>query len=106
MHSIAKDKKIHSIDISDITEEMRKNFKREISDVCSIKLLEVEGMMCGHCEKMVKKTLEKFSQIEEAEADFQTGTVKIHVNGDVPEDEIRAAVEKAGYEYKGLKQEG
>ncbi len=24
----------------------------------------------------------------------------------IPEDEIRAAIEKAGYEYKGLKQEG
>ncbi|MDD6232950.1 MAG: HAD-IC family P-type ATPase, partial [Frisingicoccus sp.] len=106
VHSTAKDKKIHSIDISDITEEMRKNFKREIPDVCSIKLLEIDGMMCGHCEKMVKKTLEKFAQIDEAEADFQTGTVKIRVNEEVPEDEIRAAIEKAGYAYKGLKQEG
>lgn len=106
VHSTAKDKKIHSIDISDITEEMRKNFKREIPDVCSIKLLEIDGMMCGHCEKMVKKTLEKFAQIDEAEADFQTGTVKIRVNEEVPEDEIRAAIEKAGYEYKGLKQRG
>lgn len=106
VHSTAKDKKIHSIDISDITEEMRKNFKRKIPDVCSIKLLEIDGMMCGHCEKMVKKTLEKFAQIDEAEADFQTGTVKIRVNEEVPEDEIRAAIEKAGYEYKGLKQRG
>lgn len=106
VHSAAKDKKIHSIDISDITEELRKNFKREIPDSFSIRFLEVDGMMCGHCEKMVKKTLEKFAQIDEAEADFQTGTVKIRVNEEVPEDEIRAAIEKAGYEYKGLKQEG
>ena len=55
---------------------------------------------------MVKKTLEKFAEIDEAEADFHTGTVKIRVNEEVPEDEIREAIEKAGYEYKGLKQEG
>ena len=66
------------------------------------KVLEIEGMMCGHCEKMVKKTLEKMPQINEAATDWNAGTAVISLNEEVSEDELKAVIEKAGYEYIGI----
>ena len=65
--------------------------------------LEIEGMMCGHCEKMVKRCLEKFPQISEAVVSHEAGTAVISMNEDVPEDDIKQAIEKEGYEYIGTK---
>ena len=67
------------------------------------KTLKVEGMMCGHCEKMVKRCLEKFPQISEAVVSHEAGTAVISMSEDVPEDEIKQAIENAGYEYLGTK---
>ncbi len=89
MHKASKDKKIQSVDAA-------------VEDSVT-KTLEIQGMMCGHCEKMVKRCLEKFPQISEAVVSHEAGTAVVTMSGDVPEDEIRQAIEKAGYEYIGAK---
>ena len=89
MHKASKDKKIQSVDAA-------------VEDSVT-KTLEIQGMMCGHCEKMVKRCLEKFPQISEAVVSHEAGTAVVTMSGDVPEDEIRQAIENAGYEYIGAK---
>ena len=74
-----------------------------IQEAAMTKTLEIEGMMCGHCEKMVKRCLEKFPQISEAVVSFEAGTAVVSMSDDVPEEEIKQAIEKAGYEYLGEK---
>ena len=66
------------------------------------KVLEIEGMMCGHCEKMVKKALEKMPQVNEATTDWNAGTAVVSMNEDVSEEAFKAVIEKAGYEYIGI----
>lgn len=87
MHNASKDKKIQSANAA--------------AEDSMTKTLEIQGMMCGHCEKMVKRCLEKFPQISEAVVSHEAGTAVVTMSGDVPEDEIRQAIEKAGYEYVG-----
>ena len=87
MHNASKDKKIQSVNAA--------------AEDSMTKTLEIQGMMCGHCEKMVKRCLEKFPQISEAVVSHEAGTAVVTMSGDVPEDEIRQAIEKAGYEYVG-----
>ncbi len=62
----------------------------------------VNGMMCGHCEAHVKKTLEAIDGIETAEASHEENLVTIKKTKDVEESLIKAAVEDAGYEYAGI----
>ena len=101
LHSSDKDKKIQSVDIHEVAEAMRPVEVPEEAPVI-FKVLEIEGMMCGHCEKMVKKALEKMPQINEAATDWKAGTAAVSMNEEVSEDEIRAVIEKAGYEYIGI----
>lgn len=109
MHNASKDKKIQSVDVSEAVAAVRGNKTESEMETCGIqeavmtKTLEIEGMMCGHCEKMVKRCLEKFPQISEAVVSFEAGTAVISMSDDVPEEEIKQAIEKAGYEYLGEK---
>lgn len=117
MHTASKDKKIQSVDVSDVAAAVIQNEPEVQAQTCEIgetavkspaegsitKTLEIEGMMCGHCEKMVKRCLEKFPQISEAVVSHEAGTAVVTMSGDVPEDEIRQAIENAGYEYIGAK---
>lgn len=89
MHNASKDKKIQRVNAA--------------AEGSMTKTLEIQGMMCGHCENMVKRCLEKFPQISEAVVSYEAGTAVVTMSGDVPEDEIRQAIEKAGYEYIGAK---
>ena len=104
LHSTAKDKKIDSVDIHEVAEAMR---PVEVPEVQAkvFKVLSIEGMMCGHCEKMVKRALEKMPQIDEAATDWNAGTAVIAMNEEVSEEALKAVIEKAGYEYLGIKSE-
>ena len=64
--------------------------------------LKIEGMMCGHCEARVKKTLEAIDGIESAAPDHNTDTAVITLSKDVPESVIKAAVEAQDYTFVGI----
>lgn len=61
----------------------------------------VNGMMCGHCEKAVSEAIHAIKGVAEVHADHETGLVEIKSTEGVKEQELRAAVEAAGYEYRG-----
>ncbi|MCR5724407.1 MAG: heavy metal translocating P-type ATPase [Treponema sp.] len=64
--------------------------------------ISVKGMMCGHCEMHVKKALEAIEGITSATASHENAEVTIETSKPVDESAIKAAVEKAGYEYAGI----
>ena len=59
----------------------------------------VEGMHCSHCEAAVCRAVEDIPGVESASASASRKALTI--KGPVTEDAIRAAVEKAGYTFKG-----
>ena len=61
----------------------------------------VEGMHCSHCEAAVCRAVEDIPGVESAKANASGKTLTI--KGPAPEEAIRAAVEKAGYTFKGKK---
>ncbi|MBO7424992.1 MAG: metal-transporting ATPase, partial [Clostridiales bacterium] len=67
------------------------------------KTLKVEGMMCEHCEAMVKKTLEALDFISYAQPNHNDNEVKIKVEGDLDEAKIKEVIEDRGYNYLGIK---
>lgn len=64
--------------------------------------VKIEGMMCMMCEKHVKEGLEGVKGIVSAEASHDAGTAVITADRDVPEAEIKKAVEDAGYKFVGI----
>ena len=67
------------------------------------KTLKVEGMMCEHCEAMVKKSLEALDFISYAQPNHNDNEVKIKVEGEFDEAKIREVIEDRGYNYLGIK---
>ena len=59
----------------------------------------VEGMHCNHCKAAVEKAVGELKGVASAEVNLGAKTVT--VTGTVTEDEVRKAVEKAGFEFKG-----
>lgn len=64
--------------------------------------LKVKGMMCAHCEGRVKKALEGLEGVTSANADHNSGTVEVTETRNVPENDFKSAILKAGYEYEGM----
>ena len=63
----------------------------------------VEGMHCSHCEAKVTQAVEALPGVESAQAD--ASGKRLTVKGKVSEDALRAAVEKAGFTFKGKRGE-
>ena len=69
--------------------------KEEETDMT--KTMKIEGMMCGHCEARVKKTLEAFEQVEEAVVSHTEGTAVLTLSAEVSNDELKKAIEDQDY---------
>ena len=61
------------------------------------KTLNVEGMMCEHCEARVKKALEAISGVENAVADHNANTAVVTLSTEVSDDVLIKAVEDQDY---------
>jgi Cu2+-exporting ATPase len=61
------------------------------------KTLNIEGMMCTHCEAHVKKALEALEQVDQAVVSHEAGTAVITLNAPVDDAALRQAVEAEGY---------
>ena len=62
--------------------------------------LQIEGMMCTHCEAHVKKALEAIPTVESAEVSHEKGTAVVTLNAPTDRETFRKAVSDAGYELK------
>ena len=67
------------------------------------KEMKIEGMMCGHCEARVKKTLESIAGVSEAKVSHEKGTAVITLSEEVPEETLRKAVEDQDYKVLEIK---
>ncbi|MBE5927289.1 MAG: heavy metal translocating P-type ATPase [Lachnospiraceae bacterium] len=61
------------------------------------KVLEIEGMMCPHCEARVKKCLEELAQVDAANVSHETGKAEIVLNTEMTDEELKNIIEAQGY---------
>ena len=66
------------------------------------KTLNIEGMMCGHCEARVKKALEALAQVDEAVVSHENGTAVVKLNVDVDNAVLKEAVDAQDYKVTGI----
>lgn len=93
----------HSLGHEKLLEVNNSNNAEDNKEVDTDMEITVKGMMCQHCEAHVKEALEKLNGVEEAVANHDENLVTLKISQDVPEADIKAAVEGAGYEYVGIK---
>jgi copper chaperone len=58
----------------------------------------VQGMTCGHCVNSVTEEVGAVAGVQQVDVDLPTGRLTVTSDADVPEADIRAAVEEAGYQ--------
>ncbi|RST14478.1 copper chaperone [Streptomyces sp. WAC05374] len=61
----------------------------------------VKGMTCGHCEGAVTEEVSAIAGVTSVTAVAATGLVTVVSEAELDEDEVRAAVDEAGYELTG-----
>lgn len=64
--------------------------------------LNVQGMMCPHCERHVTQALASLPGVTEVKADHKTATVTLTTTAPADQALLAATVRQAGYEYKGI----
>ena len=61
------------------------------------KTMNIEGMMCTHCEATVRKALEALDGVSEAAVSHEAGTAIVELTGEVGDDVLTKAVEDKDY---------
>jgi copper chaperone len=61
----------------------------------------VRGMTCDHCVRAVAGELEAIEGVTRVEVDLATGQVTVVGDPEPTVDQVRAAVDEAGYELVG-----
>ena len=89
-----------------VAKEMQKseNQKNNINmeGITMTKTMNIEGMMCGHCEARVKKALEALAGVESAEVSHEKGTAIVSMSADVADDTLKEAVEAQDYKVDSI----
>jgi copper chaperone CopZ len=57
----------------------------------------VTGMTCGHCEAAVTGELSQLPGVRGVSVDLSTGDVTVTSEAPLPIDDVRSAVDEAGY---------
>lgn len=86
-----------------VMDPLELNELEEMEDGTMKKTLEVEGMMCGHCEARVQKALEEMNQVEQARVSHKKGTAVVKLNEEVADEALKKAVEEQGYQVRSIK---
>ncbi|MBP3728849.1 MAG: metal-transporting ATPase, partial [Lachnospiraceae bacterium] len=66
------------------------------------KTMEIDGMMCMHCEARVKKALEAIPGVKEARPSHESGTALVELTEAVPDEVLKKAVEAQDYIVKSV----
>ncbi|MBR2287363.1 MAG: heavy metal translocating P-type ATPase, partial [Clostridia bacterium] len=66
------------------------------------KTISIDGMMCEHCEKTVKKALEALEGVSLAEVSHTAGTAVVTLDKAVADDVLKKAVEDKDYTVKNI----
>lgn len=94
MHDASKDKRIKN--------EIPKEDLNMTTEQGMVKTMTIEGMMCGHCEARVKKTLEAIEGVASAEVSHEKGTAVVTLTAPVSDNVLKTAVEAQDYTVKGI----
>ena len=74
----------------------------ESEEKSMIKTMNIEGMMCGHCEARVKKALEALDAVSEAAVSHESGTAVVTLSSDISDEKLKETVEAEDYKVTSI----
>ena len=66
------------------------------------KTMNIEGMMCCHCEARVKKALEALDAVSEAAVSHESGTAVVTLSSDISDEKLKETVEAEDYNVTSI----
>lgn len=95
--------RLNLFNMRDASRDKKRKAKKGSKETKTVeKTMQIEGMMCGHCEAAVKRALEALPEVEAAEADHEAGTALVTLRAEVPDSALKQAVEAEGYTVVGI----
>ena len=80
--------------------EPKNETKKETNEM--EKTIDIEGMMCTHCEAAVRKALESLPGVAAAQASHEKGTAVVTLTAPVDDGVLKKAVEDKDYKVTGI----
>lgn len=77
------------------------NKERREENESMVKVLDVEGMMCGKCQAHVQKALEGIAGVTAVEVSLENKQATVTMEKEIADETLEGAVTEAGYEVKG-----
>lgn len=78
------------------------NKPNESEEKSMTKTMNIEGMMCGHCEARVKKALEALEAVSEAAVSHESGTAVVTLSSDISDEKLKETVEAEDYKVTSI----
>ena len=103
IHDTKKDKKIGQATSIKIKNDY--NIKEKEQKTMIKVTVNVEGMMCPHCEAHVNEAVKKAFGVEDVVSSHENKTTVFTVPEKVDEEKVRQTIKDAGYEVTGITQE-
>ena len=105
IHDASRDKKIKQA-VSILPEKDYNESNKEKETTSMVKItVNVEGMMCPHCEAHVNEAIKAAFQAEDVVSSHEKKTTVFTSPEHVDEDKIREVIKNAGYEVTGITEE-
>ena len=78
------------------------NKPNESEEKSMTKTMNIEGMMCDHCEARVKKALEALDAVSEAAVSHESGTAVVTLSSDISDEKLKETVEAEDYKVTSI----
>lgn len=67
------------------------------------KIIEIEGMSCGHCSKKVETALKDLKEVKSVNVSLEEKKAEVILKQEVDNDVLKNIVEELGYEVVNIK---
>ena len=103
VRSTKRDKKIHEVPMPEWIDGFTGINVNKKEEKNMVKVLDVEGMMCAHCQAHVQKALEEIAGVTEVTVSLEEKTATVAMESEIANDKLSQAVTEAGYQVKSCR---
>ena len=75
--------------------------QKHLDTIVATKKFQIEGMSCVNCQNRIENSLNGMAQVN-AKVNWKKGEAIVKLGADIPEEELREAVEKLGYKVTSI----
>ena len=95
--------RLNLLNLRDAKKDKLLKFKHSKEVATMEKTMNIEGMMCGHCEARVKKALEALPEVSAANVSHESGTAVVTLSAELADEALKKAVEDQDYKVLGIR---